>query len=276
MSIKFDSISPLPSEAAALKLQQRAEERRQRQDRTTALRREQLLDIAWALIHEVGGPAFNMRQVAQRAGYTPGALYSYFDGKGAILRALRIRMVSELESAVQAVKPPRTARTGRSVPSTSTVVQPAGFDASGPARHLFIAQSLAWWRLLLRDPCGLWLWNLSDDRAGGPTASGPLADHGAADGPGLLEQATEPCVESLVAAGLPDGAATHLRDDVLAYGLGLLMLRRSGSEGEGDDREARFVQTLHRWLDRERLLANLAVAGPIDPVAVQQTDLFGS
>lgn len=50
---------------------------------------------------------------------------------------------------------------------------------------------------------------------------------------------------ALHAMGLSSYAMQALHDEVLAYGLGLLMLQ------PGADLETRFVQTLHCWLDRE-------------------------
>ena len=83
MSVSFDAIVPVPS-AEQLKLQQqRASDRRRRQQRLGDERRRQLLDTAWALWQEAGASGFNMRQLAQRAGYTAGALYAYFPGRDA-------------------------------------------------------------------------------------------------------------------------------------------------------------------------------------------------
>lgn len=86
---------------------------------------------------------------------------------------------------------------------------------------------------------------------------------------------TAPCLSTLKAMGLPPGAAQQLHDDVLAYGLGLLVLQGAGSPETQVTLETRFVQTLHRWLDRERSVAatdGREVRDATDPA--RQGDLF--
>lgn len=50
--------------------------------------RRLILDAARELLVEEGEDTFSMRRVADRIEYTPTAIYSYFDGKEALLRAL--------------------------------------------------------------------------------------------------------------------------------------------------------------------------------------------
>ena len=77
MSVKFDAITPVLSPEQVKLQQQRQSDRRRRQERLSEERRQQLLDTAWWLWQEVGAQGFNMRELAQRAGYTAGALYAY-------------------------------------------------------------------------------------------------------------------------------------------------------------------------------------------------------
>lgn len=277
MSVKFDSITPLPTGAAALRAVQRAAERQQRQERNIAMRREQLLDIAFGLFEEVGSQGFNMRQIAQRAGYTPGALYAYFRGKETILAALRQRVIDQLADEVRAVRSPKAGRAPRALAQGSAGPPPVavhdGRDPDVQTRALFITQCMAWWSRLDRDPYRLHLLlkrNLPTEPP--PEADTPQGDM-AASVLVRLGQATAPCLDTLRALGLPADAAQQLHDEVLAYGLGLLVLQGASSPGSGAGLETRFLQTLHRWLDRERGDAaepGGSAQGPEEP----QGDLF--
>ena len=60
----------------------------QRQQTLSDARRTLVLDAARAVFAEVGVSGANIREIAKRAGYTPGAIYSYFDSKEAIYAAL--------------------------------------------------------------------------------------------------------------------------------------------------------------------------------------------
>ena len=148
MPVRFDAIVPVPS-AEQLKLQQqRASDRRRRQQRVGDERRRQLLDTAWALWQEAGASGFNMRQLAQRAGYTAGALYAYFPGRDAILSALQQRVIEELGGMVSSVKTPRSDRATRG----RREARPPDSAGVVLARSLFIDRSLAWWGCLAADP----------------------------------------------------------------------------------------------------------------------------
>lgn len=263
MSVSFDAIVPVPS-AEQLKLQQqRLSDRRRRQQRLGDERRQQLLDTAWTLWQEGGASGFNMRQLAQRAGYTAGALYAYFPGRDAILSALQQRVIQELGEMVSALKAPRTDRTPRGrrdagQTDAAAVVQ---------ARSLFIERSLAWWSRLASDAQRLQLvlhggHGLPEtDGQGSGSASILLA---------RLADALQPCLDALHASGLPPDTAQQVHDEVLAYGLGLLVLQGPDRAGARPAMETRFIQSLHRWLDMA-LAAALGGTGEAG-----QGDLFGS
>lgn len=61
--------------------------------------RERLLDVAGALLAEVGVDRISTNMIAARAGLTPPALYRYFDDKYAVLEALGRRLM-ERQNAV--------------------------------------------------------------------------------------------------------------------------------------------------------------------------------
>lgn len=262
MSVKFDAITPVLTAEQVLHLQQRTLERQLRQQRFGDERRVQLLDVAWTLWRETGAQGFNMRQLAQRAGYTAGALYAYFPGRDAILSALQQRVIHELGEQVKLQKAPRVER------GTRTRADGASAHGLGQvARQLFIDRSLAWWGCLAGDTQRLQL-----VLHGG---HGSLPEVSLDDGPAsaLLAQladALQPCLEALRATGLPPEIALRLHDEVLAYGLGLLVLQGPKRASGQAAMEARFVQSLQSWLDVTLADARNASGA----AATEQGDLF--
>lgn len=75
-----------------------------RQRRAQALadvRRELVLDAARAVFSELGMEKTSIRKIAQRAGYTPGAIYSYFASKEHVYGALLAESLDRLNEHVQ-------------------------------------------------------------------------------------------------------------------------------------------------------------------------------
>lgn len=64
-------------------------------------RRELILDAARTAFIELGMDGTSIREIARRAGYTPGAIYSYFDGKDALYGALLGESLQRLNMQVQ-------------------------------------------------------------------------------------------------------------------------------------------------------------------------------
>lgn len=264
MSVKFDAITPVPSPEQLRQQEQRLADRQARQQRFGDERRQQLLDVAWSLWQEVGGQGFNMRLLAQRAGYTAGALYAYFPGREAILSALRQRVIQDLADLVAGIQVGRGDRPGRGRKDLLA----AGAAHPAQARALFIDRSVAWWACLAGDTQRLQLvlhggHGLQDDAGESPGAS-------ASELLPRLADALQPCLEALRACGLSVDSAQQLHDEVLAYGLGLLVLQ-GPKRGEGRAvMETRFVQSLQRWMD-----VALLAAQP-EPNEAGQGDLFGA
>lgn len=73
--------------------------------------REQLLDIATAMIEERGNGAMTMTELAALAGMSPANLYRYFDSKEAVIEAIAGRWfapkVAIMEEVVASDLPPR-------------------------------------------------------------------------------------------------------------------------------------------------------------------------
>ncbi|MGB6100327.1 MAG: helix-turn-helix domain-containing protein, partial [Comamonas sp.] len=76
---------------------QRDERRRKLAD----VRQELVLDAARSVFFELGMEKTSIREIARRAGYTPGALYSYFPSKEHIYGALLGESLERLNDRVQ-------------------------------------------------------------------------------------------------------------------------------------------------------------------------------
>lgn len=262
--LTFDALAIVPTKTEAIRDSLRVDRRRQRQAQQAAHRREQMLDAAFSLFQEVGLQGFNMRELGHRAGYTAGALYAYFDGKAAILQALRDRLLQQLTHELLQSVPKRRAllRERSSAPFTT-----ADHGESGVA--VFLQLSLAWWRWLVLDSVR-WRVLLAVDQ---PVATPFLTVSaqrgvGVNDAPDLLQQlcgATALCREALQAAGLSIDQASRLQEESLVRGAGLLVLHACRSDAAG--LEERFVDGLRQLLSAAGLVQD-------DP-ARPQRDLFG-
>src|SRR5690625_2226711 len=63
-------------------------------------RRALILDAAKSAFIELGMDKASIREIARRAGYTAGAIYSYFDGKQALYGALLEESLQRLNAEV--------------------------------------------------------------------------------------------------------------------------------------------------------------------------------
>ncbi|WP_313952946.1 TetR/AcrR family transcriptional regulator [Accumulibacter sp.] len=81
---------PRPPSSATLGTEQAPDggARALRADAMAQLRRGLILDAARAAFFELGLEGASLREIARRAGYTPGAIYSYFASKEEIYAAL--------------------------------------------------------------------------------------------------------------------------------------------------------------------------------------------
>lgn len=72
-----------------------------RQQSQVDARRQLVLDAARSAFFELGMEKASMREIAHRAGYTPGAIYSYFASKEAVYGALLGESLDRLNASVQ-------------------------------------------------------------------------------------------------------------------------------------------------------------------------------
>ena len=175
--------------------------RRDRQQAQSDARRAGVLDAARTVFGQTGVEGASIREIARQAGYTPGAIYSYFESKEAIYGALLAESLERLNAAVDA----------------------AGNAALTPAERLD-AKASAWFGFYAANPRDLDLgfYLVQGMRPRGLTAelNEQLNDR--------LHDALQPCEAALQAMGL--GAQEALRENtaLFAHGVGLLLLQHTG------------------------------------------------
>ena len=72
-----------------------------RQQLVTDARRTLILDAARSAFFELGLEGASLREIAKRAGYTPGAIYSYFDSKEAVYATLLGESLDRLNAHIE-------------------------------------------------------------------------------------------------------------------------------------------------------------------------------
>lgn len=80
----------------------KADPREARNQALADVRRQSVLDAARSAFFELGMEKTSMREIAQRAGYTVGAIYSYFASKEEVYGALLAESLERLNARVQA------------------------------------------------------------------------------------------------------------------------------------------------------------------------------
>ena len=173
----------------------------QRQQANTDARRALVLDAARSVFAEAGIEGASIREIAKRAGYTPGAIYSYFDSKEAIYGALL----------------------GESLERLNTVVIQARAFKNKPEKTLQ-SRAQAWFGFYLTHPrdldLGFYLVQGMKPRGLTQVLNTQLNER--------LHDALRPCEVALQDIGL--GPADALREStaLFAHGVGLLLLLHTG------------------------------------------------
>src|SRR6266567_1803724 len=65
-----------------------------------ALTEDEILDATLQLLDESGANGVSVRGIAARVGVAPNAVYTYFPGKAAVIRALVERLFGEVDHGV--------------------------------------------------------------------------------------------------------------------------------------------------------------------------------
>jgi AcrR family transcriptional regulator len=172
-----------------------------RQQTLSETRRALVLDAARAVFEEHGIEGANIREIAKRAGYTPGAIYSYFESKEAIYGALLSESLDRLNTAVLAAQP---------------------LDGTGAS--FLKAKAQGWF--------GFYAANQRELDLGFYLVHG-LAPRGLTSElnqrlNARLYQALAPCEQALLALGLDARDAERENTALFAHGVGLLLLQHTG------------------------------------------------
>lgn len=239
-AVQIDELRPVPSVAEQALAQRQLELRQQRQLAMSDTRRAHVLDAARRVFAARGVEGASIREIAREAGYTAGALYSYFDSKEAIYAALLAESLDRLHADVLAARAPR-----------------------GQPVRLVVARAQAWFGFYARHPrdldLGLYLVNAAPDQGLASSLDRALDER--------LLDALRPCEQALEELGLPADVAARENAALFAHGMGLLLLQRSGRMRLfGQAAELLFEQYVERLVER------------VDPARaahpVKQRDLF--
>jgi AcrR family transcriptional regulator len=179
-----------------------AETRKHARAPTGGERRERILEAARQVFAEEGLDGASLRAIALRAGYTPAALYFYFESKEDMYaEVLRGSLASLGEAVAQAV------------------------SRSGDARDRLRAAAMAFFRFYAERPrdldLGFYLLR------GGMKPAGLGRDRDMALN-AALEAALCAIAEAAVALGAPPERANLLMVDCFAHAAGLLLLLHTG------------------------------------------------
>ncbi len=225
-----DTSSRAPSAAPAA-ARANADARQARLRAQSQDRRERVLAAARSAFFERGLDGTSLREIARRAGYTPGAIYSYFDSKEAMYGALLGESLERLNRCVRAGAP---ALAGRNRPAA-----PAQAALRAAARAFF-----AFYRDHPGDlELGFYLFQGLQPRG--------LTRELDAQLNGRLRDALAPIERALVTLGLSSDEALTEVTALFAHMVGLLLLGHTGRiRMFGRDAQALFENYLSALLRR--------------------------
>lgn len=160
-----------------------------------------MLDAARSVFDKLGIEGASIREIAKQAGYTPGAIYSYFENKEAIYGALLAASLERLNATVNA----------------------AGTADFSPAEMLD-AKASAWFGFFAANPrdldLGFYLVQGLQPRGLTAELNYRLNDR--------LHDALRPCESALQAMGLSAEDALRENTSLFAHGVGLLLMQHTG------------------------------------------------
>lgn len=217
-----------------------------RQQTMVDTRRAMVLAAAKAVFTQLGLERSSIREIAKRAGYTPGAIYAYFPSKQELFAALLEESMHRVDGVVTQAKP-----------------------VKGRPHALLQARAQAWFSFFAthsRDlELTLFLLAGSGLQGMAPALSQRLHAR--------LRQTLDPCVAALQTLGAGPEQAHAEREALLAHGLGLLMVQSTASLTVTETTaQALFVQYLDRLAERFETAGTSAVTERT--AAAPQVDLF--
>ena len=176
-------------------------QREERRRKLADVRQELVLDAARSVFFELGMEKTSIREIAKRAGYTPGALYSYFPSKEHIYGALLGESLERLNAQVQ-----------QDIAKAKTAA-----DQLKAAATAFFE----FYRLNSHDlDLGFYLFQGMAPRGLTPELDARLNTR--------LRDALTPCQSALHAMGMSQAAATREVTALFAHIVGLLVMSHTG------------------------------------------------
>ncbi|MCB0195651.1 MAG: TetR/AcrR family transcriptional regulator [Anaerolineae bacterium] len=165
-------------------------------------RRALILDAARSVFFELGLEGASLREIAKRAGYSPGAIYNYFNNREEIYAALLSESLERLKEAVDNAD---------------------GDAAEQAAPALLRARAMAFFRFYQDNPqdmdLGFYLFNGAQPRGLTPQLNQQLNDQ--------LQATLLPIQEMLINLGLKEADAVAETTAIFAHAVGLLMLHHT-------------------------------------------------
>ena len=278
MNVLVSDLVALPTPAQAQDLAQRRAQRLQRQQTVGEARRSLVLEAARAVFESQGLEGASMREIAKRAGYTPGALYSYFESKEAIYGALLEASLERLQAAVDAAREPQN--TGKNASSTAKNAAKTAARHT-PARNTpaqytpeetLVIKARAWFSFFAQNPRDL---DLGFYLVHGMAPRGLTTELNQALNARLLA-ALQPCEDAMVALGLDADAARAENAALFAHGVGLLLLQHTRRiKLFAQQAEGLFDTYLSHLVARLAPQGSQAQASANPPIQADQPDLFG-
>jgi AcrR family transcriptional regulator len=233
----------------------------QRRNHLIDTRKAYVLDAARAVFEAEGLDGASIREIAKKAGYTPGAIYSYFPSKEAIYAALLGESLERLKVAVIGAKP------------SATTLQ--GFTLSSEARQL-AGKTQAWFKFYSTNPRDL---DLGFYLFQGMRPRGLTGDLNTFLNAQLI-QALEPAEKSLIEMGLSEDMALSENTAAFAHGIGLLLLQHTGRiklfKQNADEMFTTYiVQLCKRYApSQEQISNNIAAASVEEEFLARQKPLW--
>lgn len=201
MDVHLHELIPVPSEADAEAAREQLRQRQLRQAAQSDSRRALVLEAARSVFAEKGVEGASIREIAKRAAYTPGAIYSYFESKEAIYAALLAESLERLNQEVASARPHKP--------------QPHG---------VLMAKAQAWFGFYARNPRDLDLGFYLVHGLAPRGLTGELNQQLNS----RLHDALLPGEQALQAMGLSPEAALRENTALFAHGVGLLLLQHTG------------------------------------------------
>ena len=181
----------------------------------TDVRRALVLAAARSAFLELGLEGASLREIAKRAGYTPGAIYSYFSSKEEVYGALLGESLERLNAIVGAAQP---------VTDRRAVVHEAEAARLQLAQCTLRAKATAFFEFYRESPrdldLGFYLFHGMQPRGLTPTLNEQLNAR--------LRDALAPTQQALLALGLDSGEAQAEVTALFAHIVGLLLLSHTG------------------------------------------------